>query len=219
MIQAVVFDMDGTLIDSEPFWARAEQEVFGALGVPITEELAATTAGMTTAAVTQFWYEQSPWEGPGLGEVEQNVLDRVAALIRSEGEPMPGVPIVLQRMQAQGLKLALATNSPEYLIPMVLERLQIGQYFEALVSVNDVHAGKPAPDIYLAAAKRLGVAPQFCLAVEDSATGLQSALSAGMATAAVVPPHLQPHRLFHQAHLQLRSLDQLDRQVLDGISF
>ena len=102
---------------------------------------------------------------------------------------------------------------------MVLERLQIGQYFDALVSVNDVHAGKPAPDIYLAAAKRLGVAPQFCLAVEDSATGLQSALSAGMATAAVVPPHLQPHRLFHQAHLQLRSLDQLDRQVLDGISF
>ena len=114
MIQAVVFDMDGTLIDSEPFWARAEQEVFGALGVPITEELAATTAGMTTAAVTQFWYKQSPWEGPSLGEVEQNVLDRVAALIRSEGEPMPGVPIVLQRMQAQGLKLALATNASKY---------------------------------------------------------------------------------------------------------
>ena len=217
MILAAIFDMDGTLIDSEPFWAEAEQTVFGGLGVPITPELAATTTGMTTAAVTRHWYEMSPWEGTSLAEAEQQVLDQVAHLIAQKGKPMPGVPGILQRMQKAGLKLALATNSPNFLIPIVLDRLSLRPFFETWVGVDDVHHGKPAPDIYTTAAQRLGVAPQHCLAIEDSATGLQAALSAGMKTVAVVPPHLTPHRLFHKADLSLRSLEHLRAEDWEGL--
>ncbi|HAA22352.1 MAG TPA: hypothetical protein DCP28_27625, partial [Cytophagales bacterium] len=172
--QAVLFDMDGTLIDSEPFWAEGELAVFGELGVTIDPELAKTTAGMTTEAVTDFWYQRQPWEGVSPGEVGERVIRYVGEKIKAEGKPIPGTHATLEFFRQQRLPIGLATISPGWLIPLVLERLEITQYFQTLVSVDDVEFGKPNPAIYRLAASRLGVPPEKCLVFEDSATGLRA---------------------------------------------
>ncbi|MEL6534347.1 MAG: hexitol phosphatase HxpB [Bacteroidota bacterium] len=185
--QAILFDMDGTLIDSEPFWAEGEQAVFGELGVTIDPELAKTTSGMTTEAVTEFWYQRQPWQGVSQQEVGERVIRYVGEKIKTEGQPIPGTHALLEFFHKQGLPIGLVTNSPGWLIPLVLDRLKISQFFQTLVSVDDVELGKPHPAIYQLGARQLGIEPEFCLAFEDSATGLRAAHGAGMKTVGIIP--------------------------------
>lgn len=185
MVQAVVFDMDGTLIDSEPFWKMAEQQVFSAVGVKITDELAAQTAAMTTKEVTTFWYQRFPWRGKSLEQVENEVVDRVYELIIQKGKPMRGVASMLEFAKGKGLKIGLATNAPKKLIPAVLEKLDATDLFHETASSEDEAQGKPHPAVYLSVAKKLGVEPLHCIAFEDSYSGLLAATRAGMKTVVV----------------------------------
>ena len=184
-IQAVIFDMDGTLIDSEPFWARAEQEVFSSVGVQLSDELCRMTAGMSTRAVTEFWFERHPWKGRTLDSVEAEVVSRVEAMIREQGRALPGTTAILSLLRDIELKVGLASNSTRSLIAASLEKLSIGHYFHAVHSCEDVRKPKPEPDIYLKAAQSLNVAPSTCLVFEDSATGVAAAINAGMRVIAV----------------------------------
>ena len=88
MIQAVIFDMDGTLIDSEPMWKKAEQYVFSSVGVEVTEQHSAKTASMTTREVTEYWFNLFPWSGKSIEQVENEVVDCVAQFISQQGQPM-----------------------------------------------------------------------------------------------------------------------------------
>ena len=90
-MKAIIFDMDGVLIDSEPFWKEAEKQVFSSVGVKVTHELSQITAGMTTAEVTQFWYDHKPWRSKSLEKVETEVVDLVEEFILHHGKPMAGV--------------------------------------------------------------------------------------------------------------------------------
>jgi len=186
MITTVLFDMDGVLIDSEKFWQQAEREVFTSVGCQWSEAIAHQTTGQTTRAVTELWYRLFPWEGPTLEEVEQAVVDRVDALIRQEGEIKTGVLDTLTFLQAQGIKIGLATNSTPSLIQTVLNRLNIHSFFQTTVSALEVPQGKPAPDVYLQAAKNLNSSAENCLVIEDSFTGATAGKAAGM-TVFVVP--------------------------------
>lgn len=185
MIQAAIFDMDGTLIDSEPMWKEAEKQVFSSLGVEVSEELAVSTASMTTREVTEFWYDQFPWSGKSLEQVENEVIDRVASLISEKGEPMEGVKEVLNFFQNRRLKIGLSTNAPFRLIPVVLNRLGISEYFHGISSSEQEILGKPHPAVYLATAKKLKVDPSKCIAFEDSLSGIISARKANIKTVAV----------------------------------
>jgi len=167
MIQAAIFDMDGLLIDSEPMWQLAEKHVFTAVGVNVTDELAAQTAAMTTREVTQFWYRHCPWSGQSLDQVETAVVDHVESLIRKYGKPMIGVTDILDFFQRRQIKIGLATNSPARLMPIILNKLGIGHYFDAISSAEDEHKGKPDPAVYLSTAIKLNVDPAHCLAFED----------------------------------------------------
>ena len=101
MIQAVIFDMDGVLIDSEPMWKEAEKQVFSSVGVEVCDSLSAYTASMTTREVTEFWYSHFPWSGKSLEKIENEVVERVEFLISEKGKPMEGVKEILDFFKNQ----------------------------------------------------------------------------------------------------------------------
>jgi sugar-phosphatase len=183
--KAVIFDMDGVLINSEPLWKIAEKEVFSSLGVPVTDDLVHITSALTAQEVCAFWYERHPWQGMSFDEVEDAVVARVIELIGQHDTKMPGVIEILRFFKSKNLKIGLASNSSHNLIEVVLEEVGIKDYFDFLSSAQDVEKGKPDPAVYLYAAKNLGVEPEECLVFEDSIIGITAAKMAGMKIVAV----------------------------------
>ncbi|WP_394182663.1 hexitol phosphatase HxpB [Marinomonas posidonica] len=219
-MQAAIFDMDGLLIHSEPFWKQAERAVFSALGVPITPQETDLTAAMTTREVTEFWYQKYPWTGLSHKEVEQRVINQVSHLVQHQGEAMAGVRDILQTLTSKGVKIALATNSPKSIIPSVFKRLDIGHFFLTYSSADDVQHGKPKPDIYLLTLSKLGVRAQDCLSFEDSVGGIKASLAAGIKSIAIPHSHEFDDEKFNIASHKLRSLSEFDyslgRQLLSA---
>ena len=206
MISAIIFDMDGVIVDSEPFWQQAEKTVFTALGVKVTDELSLQTQIMTTAAVTQFWYDRYPWNDVSHSEVEARVVDSVIESIQNHDCIMPGLKDSVTQLKKLGIKLGLATNSPYRVIPKVLEKAGLSQLFDAIVSAEQVKQGKPAPDVYLSALKQLAVDAADTWAIEDSNSGARSALAAGLQVIGFGPKPLKgvQHQIdgFHQLDVQ-----------------
>lgn len=194
--QAVIFDMDGVLIDSEPLWTKAEQVILGGLGVDFNRPPLLQSTGLTTASVIAHWYQHQPWPGPDEQQVHQHIIDFVASGIAASGEVKTGLPALLDAISSQQLKMAVATNSPKQLLDTTLQRLQIGHYFNAHCHLELVKQGKPAPDIYLLAAEKLDVSPQDCLVFEDSFAGVTAAKAAGMTVVAIPAAHEWQHSKF-----------------------
>lgn len=178
--EAVIFDMDGVLVESEGLWKQAEFEVFSSLGVLVTEKGSQLTRSMTTKEVTRFWHEQFPWRGRTLPEVEEMVIQRVMELIRSEDCVIEGIRNFIKKLKAHHYKIGLATNAPEKIIPTVLKKTGTSDMFDLVSSADFEVMGKPHPAIYLNTAKKLKVRPQACAVIEDSQTGMEAARRAGM---------------------------------------
>lgn len=204
MVQAVIFDMDGVLIDSEPYWVEAEQQVFRQLGVKLDPAITSQTSGMTTRAVTELWFQHSPWQGFSIEQAEQAVIDYVALAVLERGVIKTGVLELLQQLQSWKIPVALATNSPASLMHTVLDKLQIRSYFQALCSIELVTEGKPKPEIYHLAARQLGVPSEHCLVFEDSITGLTAAKAAGMKVVALPAEHHWHRAEYEQAESRLK---------------
>ncbi|MCS4304163.1 hexitol phosphatase HxpB [Chryseobacterium pennae] len=181
-LKAVIFDMDGVLVDSEGFWAKAELEVFSSYGVQITDELAAQTKYMTTKEVTEFWYGKFPWENLDVPSVEHEVVSKVIELIQTENCTMSGIQEFVKDLKNKEYKIGLATNAPLRVADAVLEKLQIRDYFDTVHSSEFEEQGKPHPAVYLTAAQKLEILPEQCIAIEDSHSGLKAAKAAGMKT-------------------------------------
>ena len=214
MLTAVIFDMDGVLIDSEPFWQRAQMAVFSELGHFHTEEDCNSTIGVRIDQLVAHWYRIRPWSGPTQEQVVQRILDQVIALILREGQPKEGVLEALALMEARGLKIGLATSSPFAMVEAVLGKLGIRDRFLAVHSAEVERFGKPHPDVYIHAAEKLGVEPVHCLAIEDSFTGLLAAKAASM-TALIVPdPALVGDPRLAIANHRLACLSELDAEML-----
>ena len=181
--------MDGLLIDTEPVWRTAEKEVFAELGVELTQaDLLDTTGVRVDELVAAFLPRRPPSAdppgsdpsrpspsrpspaGPSPAEVAARITNLVVDYVRRAGEPMPGVPEAIALFERSGLRLAIASSSPERLIDAVCARLKLD--IDIRCSALDEPRGKPAPDVYLAAARRLRLTPARCLAVEDSPAGV-----------------------------------------------
>lgn len=181
-LQAVVFDMDGLLIDSEPFWQQAETEVFAGVGVALQVADCRRTMGMRIDAVVDHWLRERPWDvvRHPAASVATGIVDRVIELMRATGTCLPGVHTAIERVGAAGLRTALASSSPRRLIDATLSALGLQHAFEVVHSAEVERRGKPAPDVYLTTAAMLAVQPAACLALEDSLAGMRSARAAGM---------------------------------------
>jgi mannitol-1-/sugar-/sorbitol-6-/2-deoxyglucose-6-phosphatase len=217
-IVASIFDMDGLLIDTEPIWRRSEIEVFGELGLHLTEEQCMQTMGVRVAEVVALWFSRHPWEGPSCDEVTRRIYASVIEHVLSEGEPMPGVMDALRTMHRLGMPCAVASSSSEILIRAVIQKLAIDQYIEAICSADDEVEGKPDPAVYLTAARRLGVAPERCVAFEDSPNGVLSAKAAGMFCILVPDPYLATDPRMDRADICLESLADFTADTLDQLS-
>jgi HAD superfamily hydrolase (TIGR01509 family) len=208
-IDAVVFDMDGVLIDSEPLHLRATQAALGPRGLSYTERDNRAFFGTTDAEMLRvlriLWDLDDPT--PSLVETRTRHL---LALIHAEGQPRPGVPLVPRDLRRAGFALALASASPRRIIDAVLATVGLADCFEAVVSGDEVARGKPAPDGFLMAARRIGVAPGRCLVIEDSRNGVLAARAAGMPVAAIPCPATS-HEDFSVADVVLPSLEALPK--------
>lgn len=180
LFDAVIFDMDGVLIDSEPVWKIAMEEVFHSVGCPLTKVDFQKTVGLRLDEVVSYWFKHSPWENLTVEEVESAIVQKMVAMISADGKPLLGVVDTLQFLKNKGLKIGLATSSYEILIDTVLDTLNIRDYFDCAHSAENELFGKPHPAVYLTAAELLGVHPLKCLVIEDSLNGVLAAKSARM---------------------------------------
>lgn len=207
MIEAVIFDMDGVLIDSEPLWRQAEIELFAGLGVHLTDEECRQTMGLRIDQTVAYWYARRPWPDADLPGLAAGIVDRVAELVQQQGKPIPGVEHAVGACEKLGLRLAVASSSWERLVGTVLGKLDIRGAFETIHSAADEPYGKPHPGVFLTTADQLGVEPTRCLVIEDSVNGMVAAVAARM-LCAVVPERWNPR--FVLADAVLDSLHDID---------
>ena len=207
--------MDGLLIDTEPVWRTAARDILAPLGIDLTDADLLATTGVRVDEMTAALLARQPRSVPSVpspAEVADRITDQVVAYVARAGEPMPGVPEAIALFERSGLRLAIASSSPERLIDAVCARLHLD--IEIRCSALDEANGKPAPDVYLAAARRLGLSPASCLAVEDSPAGVLAAKHAGMTCVAVPDPLLTGDPRYRRADLILPSLTALTEPLL-----
>lgn len=208
VIKAVVFDMDGVLIDSEPVWERVRREFVADRGGRWPDDAQDRMMGMSTA-------EWSAYLSADFGlrlsapRVAELVIAAMAAEYQAHLPLLPGAVDAVRELSAR-YPLAVASSAPRSLIEAVLDASGLRPAFAAAVSSEEVARGKPAPDVYLEATARLGVPASACAAVEDSSNGLRSAAAAGLAVIAVPRPEYPPvAEALDHARLVLDSLTQL----------
>ena len=190
-IEAVVFDMDGVLVDTEHLWDEVREELTDEWGGRYTPEAQQAMMGMSPREWSRYLHEVV-----GLREqpeaINGEVVRRMLARYEVDLPVVPGAVDAVRRLADAGFRLALASSSNRELIDNVLRRIELSALFEVTVSSEEVERGKPAPDVYLEAARRLGVEPRRCVAVEDSASGIRSAHAAGMRVIAYPNRHYPP---------------------------
>jgi len=203
MTGAVLWDLDGTLLDSEEYHWRSWRETMDSLGRPITREQFLATFGLRNDEILPRWL------GPAASREE---IDRISRekeqlyrqMLRAGGAaPLPGAAEWVRKLNADGWRQAIASSAPRQNVDVVVDVLGLASFFQAVVSAEDVTAGKPDPQVFLTAAARLKRQPAGCIVVEDAAAGVEAARRAGMRSIGVS----RNGRL--AADLAVASLDQL----------
>lgn len=208
-ITTCIFDMDGVLLDSEPFWRQAEREVFATVDVHLTEQDCIDTMGIRIDEVVALRYSQKPWDSPHQDIVAQRIVARVAEIVTATGRPLPGVHEAIAFLRQQNLALGLATSSSSVLVEATLSALGLSKAFDCVHSAEHEPYGKPHPAVYLHTAAKMGANPLECLAIEDSLTGVISAKAARMQVIAVPEAAVAQDPRFTLADFRLSSLIEL----------
>jgi HAD superfamily hydrolase (TIGR01509 family) len=215
-IEAVVFDMDGVLVDTEHLWDEVREELTEQWGGRYTPEAQQAMMGMSSHEWSRYLHEVVGLREPP-ETINAEVVRRMLSRYEADLPVVPGAVEAVHRLASAGYRLALASSSNRELIDAVLRALELTELFEVTVSSEEVARGKPAPDVYLEAARRLGVEPARCAAVEDSASGIRAARAAGMRVLAYPNRHFPPEPdVLATANVTLDSLAALDAAVPHG---
>ena len=218
MIKVAIFDMDGLLIDSEPLWQEVETTVFQKIGMPITPEMCTQTQGMRIDQVVPYWADQFPGCVTDVGAVVAEIMHGVISLVQEKGMPKDGVYETLNFMKAKKIKMAIASSSYMTLINTVVEKLDIAAYFDVLHSAESEEYGKPHPGVYISTAQKLGIAPEQCIAFEDSFNGVLAAKAARMTCVCVPDIAFKGSAKLAIADIILDSLGDFDEKHWTGLN-
>jgi mannitol-1-/sugar-/sorbitol-6-/2-deoxyglucose-6-phosphatase len=205
-LNTVIFDIDGLLIDSEPLWNAAAEEVFLQYGVKLSEEQYKTTTGLRTKEFVHWWFSYYKIGEEEQANAERKIVQSVLEKIEHQATIMPGLAYIFDFFHNKQFKIGLATSSPQALIDLVINMTGIGNYLNTTASADTLPYGKPHPQVYLNCAAQMDALPTNCICFEDSFNGMIAAKSARM-KCVVVPEYAQlKDEKWGAADLKLSSL-------------
>jgi sugar-phosphatase len=184
-LDTIIFDMDGVLINSEPFWKEVEIKIFASVGIDFVAVGGEKTVGLRIDEVVDYWYNLYPWKEKSKAAVVDEIMGEMTSVILAKGEAMKGVVELLEYLKQKGFKIGLATSSYEVLLRATLKVLGIEKYFDVTNSAQSLTHGKPHPEIYIKTAADLNTVPEKCLVIEDSLNGVIAGKAAKMKVIAV----------------------------------
>ena len=215
MINAVIFDMDGVMIDSEPLWEKTERILLARRGIDYSPDYRDKIVGLNQRDSGQLLVDTFD-----LDETVEDIINERISILTSiyekELELIPALMPLLEQLAGEGYRLAVASSSPLRVVTFVLDMFSLHNHFLTVVSGDSVGNGKPHPDIYLHTAEMLGVVPAECVAIEDSINGLRSAKGAGMYCIAIPDKRLTPDQ-FESADVILDSLRELTPETIKSL--
>jgi HAD superfamily hydrolase (TIGR01509 family) len=217
LIEAVVFDLDGLLLDTEQVWDEVREAITRERGGRWHDRAQADMMGMSSVEWSRYMHDALGLAEPP-EELNRLVVERMLERYREQLPLVHGAIDAVRRL-ADRWPLSLASSSNRPVIDAALELMGVVDLFRTTVSSEEVARGKPAPEVYLETARRLGVAPENAVAIEDSANGIRSAKAAGMRVIAIPNPHFPPpDEVLAQADLVLETLDDLTSDAVESAS-
>ena len=217
-IKAVIFDMDGLLIDSEPLWKQAEIDCFNAVGIPVTLEDMLALTGIPAPEIAKAIFQKYNQFPMPTEEMGKKINEYAINLILEQKPLMKGVKETLEKLTALGYKLAIASASPRFLLENITKSCGIFDYFSFISSAAELEYSKPHPMVYLNAAKNLGIEPNECIGVEDSVVGMTAVKAASMKCVVIPDPEFKYNPRFSLADVQLDSLFELNEDVINRLN-
>ena len=218
MTDNYIFDMDGLLVDSEPYWKKVEKDIFSQVGITLTDQMCLETVGFRLNDIVNYWYQRYPWTNATVQEVGTQIVEGMKAEYESALPIKPGVLDVFdQILSHRHANIAVCSSSPLELIKTVMEDAGLDEHISILHSAENDPFGKPHPFPYIACSKKMGSIDRTnCIAFEDSTTGAISAKAASMFVVAV-PEGETIQDQFSFCDVVLDSLEQFDlERVLEG---
>lgn len=217
-LNTVIFDMDGLLIDSEPYWQLAGTETLQQFNVTLAPAQYHHTTGLRTPEWLDFWFSHFNIPKNNIREAVDALHANVFEKIRTQAEALPGVDHIFKYFKQKGFRIGLATSSPLTLVDIVTEKLKIGDYLDATASAEYLSFGKPHPQVYMDCAAALGVHPLECLCFEDSFNGLIAAKAARMRCIAIPVADQYTLLKWGAADMKLHSLEEFGDPQLQSLT-
>lgn len=207
-IKAVIFDMDGLLIDSEPLWQEAGKATLQNLGYTLTTEQYHTSTGLRTEEWIDYWFRHFQIDQSLASDAISTILQKAIENILERGAMFPGAEEIIQTFKKEGHKIGLATSSPMEVVDTALTKFSLAQHFDVISSAGNLPYGKPHPQVYLQCAEQLDVSPLECVAFEDSFNGMIAAKAARMKCVVVPAMSDFEHPKWAAADMKLKSLSE-----------